>query len=382
MKKQLVTISKVVKSINNSDINYVACVCTPWHVHSLKASIKYIEERDKVKLKGIVLITEHSESGYLINEMYMDDLDSNVYYFEFDTDIIKRLLLQMKVFLYYNIMKKNDDKRQFYVFNPYKIPYTLLGIISGKAHKNNITLVLIDEGIGIYITSKKSWLKIQLDNEPRIICKLMKCVNEYIIYPMYDYKLNKKKRIINCYLLDYDKEKGYVQNDKMVEHYKEIILKDIKLGEVVEEPKGNYVLYNSQPLEDKLRENELEILVNLKKICEKYNTKFIVKQHPRDNSSIYIENGFDILDAKAISQESLLMKCENKPVFILSYDSTTLVSSRLINDVDSVSVGKMFYKGVTNISEYIASFEKFRNAFGNIVCFVDNYEDFEKLFQE
>lgn len=373
-----ITLKEIANIVSDKNIDYIASVCTPWHVNSLKATINRLEIEDGRQLKGVVLINSHATSGYLVDESYLDNLECDVYYFKHNINIKQKIKLQTEVFLTFCFLKKSKNTNRIYVLSPNRPAYDILTKII-KDNRRSAISILIDEGIGIYVTSKKEWAKVHIRENKAISTKIMLWISIRILDGIYMYKLRKNNMVKEYFLMKKDIHNKYITNEKMVISYRNTIEKSIKNYDKINIIYKKYIIYSTQLFSEKWRLYEIEILKKIKEICEKYNIELIIKPHPRDKQHIYEDNGFNIINEKNMSQEIYLYRLDRKPLFILGYNSTTLITGKVINNVETIGIGELLFKNKVIDEKTIARYRQFESKFDGIINYVHNYEEFEKI---
>ena len=377
---------RLLKSTDEYD--FVAFVMTPWHAHAFLAALKNIEDIENRVLKGIVMIQPHETNGWLINEgdFAKNKNSISIYRYYDEESIIDRLHSEIDGIIYYFGLKKRD-KPHFYFFKPNGFRYPILASLQKSCGKNELVCaVSIDEGVGIYTNfnydTLLSSLKTSIIARTSIKSKLFSIFKTFEVHIFKEKRLIEKGYYIDCNLLKIRDDKVCEPNGSMPKYFKNVIedsSKDIVLNHGFDR---NYVLINTQPMEEYSYSGEdiqLDILKQCIPIFQEAGYSVVLKPHPRERDiEKYKHLNILVLEYNSISQESLLCKIR-KPEYIVSCCSTTLVSTHLFWGIKAISLTKLFINNGTILKSYEDIFYRFEVAFQKMLIFPDDFEQLREI---
>ena len=377
---------RLLESIDEYD--YVAFVITPWHVHAFSAALKNIEDAENRTLRGIVIIKPHEANGWLISERYFINNKHciSIYRYHDDESLTDRLKSEINGLLYY-IGLRERKKPHFYFFKPNGFRYPILATLQKACGKNKLVYaVSIDEGVGTYTTFNNETLSASLKESIMSTAsfkdKLFSFLKMFEISIFREKRLKEKGYYIDCNLLKIRNDGVCVPNGKMPKYFKNAI-ENFSKGYVYSlKLDRDYVLINTQPLEEYSYSGE-DIQFNILKECipifKEAGYFVVLKPHPREiDTEKYNHLNIQILEHNNISQECLLCKIK-KPKYIVSCCSTTLVSAYLFWGIKAISLAKLFMKN-DNVSKYYESvLHKFEIAFQEMLFFPEDYNEVKKI---
>lgn len=355
----------------NREIEYIAYVITPWHALAFLAALKKIENTEKRKLTGIVIIKEHVVNGFCIDDDNFKSIHAQVYKFKDDEFLIDRVKSEFKGIRYYGTLNKcNNDL--FYLFRPIGFRYAILaGIDEGLNHSKNISVVTLDEGVGSYLWDNGGGLR-QTLKENRGIKKKAIAIVRYLEGKVFsEEKLRYYGRIIDGRLFIKEANGKCKKNSDMACFFENAIEEYIGTTnlhvDIANEP---YVIINTQPLTGYTITNsdiQIEILKQIIPIVKKQGYRVVIKPHPREDDYVkYRITGAEVLRDINISQEALLASLKCKPSFIIGNFSTTLITCKAIFNIPTISISRILIKtnqinalGIDVMSEFLNMFSEF-----------------------
>lgn len=370
--------------------DFVAFVITPWHTHSLLAALKYVENKEKKKLKGIIVIKPHEENRWLLNnDIFSECINSvSIYRYSDDETILNKIQSEIEgLFYFFRLTRMKDDKcDNFYFFKPNGFRYSILSsLYKCNKRKKNLIAVSIDEGVGVYTTFREETFWRSLQNAIFLsksfknkFLSVLKAVETHIFSRE---KLIESRYYLDCNLMKINENGICYPNGKMPYYFREVNECSARVNNCFLKIERDYILVNTQPIDAFFSSGEdiqYEIIRNCIPIFYKAGFDVIIKPHPREiNIEKYKKLGVLVVEDNGISQESLLCRMR-KPKFIVSCFSTTLISTHLCWDIIAISLARMFIK-TNDVTKYFEDILcKFEKAFQNMVYFPD---DNDKLLE-
>lgn len=368
--------------LENSEYDYVAFVMTKWHVHSFEAALMMLQDKENRRLKGIVIIKAHPVNGFLLDENSFSIDNTELYYSEEDEGVKDIIYSELCGLTYYLKLKKSA-RSSFYFLRPTSFRYPILGMVNKALHSNKkISFVKLDEGVGTYIYDSNYWFKNSLTENPGLIAKL-KCYVKHFEEKLFkEDKLRDLDQYIDACLFNVQNGTCFA-NEGLSHYYQESIrisaLKNQKLGF---DEKERYIIINTQiPHEIFKTGKDLsgEILKKCIDIFSENGYKVYVKTHPRDRGYSYYESlGAEVINEN-ITQEAMLALVKVKPVFIVGFFSTTLVTSNVIFGVKTISLDDIVDSKNEFLDKLNDSIIRFKSFFGAYICFCEDYMELEHI---
>jgi len=245
-----------------------------------------------------------------------------------------------------------------------------------------LKLVIIEEGIGMYIRDEKRWLERGIESASGIKKTVYK-----ILSPIW-FKYSTKKILemyskngnLQRYNLFLDTKDGLVPNKDYCKAFASVFSERAeRYCNCVDY--SNTIIINSQPMFEELKiDDDIECYKRIKEICNIKNIRLIIKPHPREK---HLERylGFEVdTENRGISQEILIAKSNTKPLAIIGLFSTTLVTGNIFYDIPAICVGKIIDRG--KLVGFGNDIDNFINAFHNTINVPENYEDINVLIEQ
>lgn len=358
----------------NSNVNFVAYVITPWHAISLNALLLFYRSKG-IRLQGIVLIYPHNETGIHLSEKDFA-MDGVEVYSTFDwggvytkddmgemTFFTKKLHnLKKKVQFYHHAILGGVNikrKQNFYLMAPV-FPMVGIGAEILKLNKH-IKYVALDEGVGTYLDNmeetfptirsirdikclKNYWRDIVVTNHILPICHKMQ--NAYLFC----------KRNI-CYV-----------NQEIAPFYRQAVASHVKSSQLDIDLTNTIVICTSVLYDNVFRDKEdIRVWEDVCKRLYSAGFKLAMKPHPRDTFFASFADSWHckLLDAK-LSMEEI---CEySSPLAIIGHHSTALVTAKALWNIQSICVTEMFDRNKVD-AEFMRVADRFEQTFNQIVHF-------------
>lgn len=360
------------------------------HLISITAFVRYLTQDRDVVVKGIVVVSGFLASANDALQKYDFLIKHNIKILYDKTKKNKTLMIKLKEtfkeIFFLPFISCNDYNK------PIKSYLILPPVISPKAEDiallvklhGNCKIIFVEEGIGSYIRSKQRWLNCGSEKynglrkelkkiRTRVSSFLSKNVIIKILHSMsmigYFYMLEKTSTGLRS---DYSVCKYIVDEYKY--QYRLLQLENIETSY------ENSIVINTQPFFEQLNINEdLKCYERIIQICDELDIKVILKLHPREkNTSRY--NSLSLFidrENSSISQEILFAGISLKPLAILGFFSTTLVTSKMFFGIDAISLGKLINMNLLN--GFDEDVENFIEVFKNMVLVPSSYEDLKHV---
>lgn len=331
---------------SDSNINFLAFLVTPWHAHGVNAFMRFKQDQG-VRLRGIICIGKNAQAGYLIDDSYL--IHSNeITIVRYDSRENKTIKSSLKNLLdtwrgcYF--LPPVSDKCDIYVLNCVN-PYFGMHAFLKLYLKKQPLAVLIDEGLATYMRSNFGRLCESLSFKNSILKKSI-IVYSSLISSAFLRKMVSYNEIYHFQIFDYGNHE-LERNDFAIKYYKDVLslTKNIDAGYVKDYE--NAVVINTQAYFEMgqiINDLDIEIIKLICRECGNLGLNVLLKPHPREN---HLEryDGIDnlVVDSrKGVSQESIIAGLEVKPTLVIGITSTTLVSLKVLFDVNTVSVAPYF----------------------------------------
>lgn len=343
----------------DAEINYIAFVTSSWHYLCTLASLDVMYKQGKLK-KGIILISEHSDAGYIIdNSLLNADLGMNIPKYNFKFTGLPKWDTVMK----YLNSEVPVNKPEFYIFRPVGPKIEFSAKLWKKKVRENIVHIVTDEGLGVYLRSARGWMieeKIDL-RSPQFWNQLQ---NRTWRKTYQEVALTKKKQLIyNTFFKDVDK-RIYV-NKTCVNGLRRILYNlqsayDISAYEYY----SDKIIICTQTYgeEHKINNNaDVRKITEICKAAEKRNIAVIIKPHPREkNLEKYRKTGAVIDTNASVPLEIVLAGLRKPPKCIVGITTTVLLTAKILWNIDTYSLIRLMGSEAFSdkISEDINNFEK------------------------
>ena len=120
---------------------------------------------------------------------------------------------------------------------------------------------------------------------------------------------------------------------------------------------------------------DLELYKKIISALSEKNIGVVFKPHPRDKDL----SRYDCLDCfvdadNTVSQEAILASLDVKPCAVLSFTSTSLVTSPLFYGVKTASLNSLLPKENVQLT-LLNEFSNFKKAFGSIAAVPDDFDE-------
>lgn len=334
-----VKISDLVCEIQDG-VDYIGYVISKFHLLGLKS---YLYNKRMQNHKGIIIIGEFEGKFHLTSEDFEDMLkfDLKVLFLkEKEIKNVNDIYNWSKKFVSILLNHKNYDNKSIKIFCPREISL-FLAMVLYNCKQFNIKYVLLDEGIGTYMSLQHIFGAFINENRAGIFNR-----------SIYFFKMLLKsllKKIYNPekYFL-YDISDGYLKpHTEIINEYINWILYSNSFNKytIYELNNTHIVLFCGQPwveLGGIQQSTELSLLKDFQTICHANNCKFIYKPHVRESDEkikIYSQQLYNTIILKdSRTLEELLPKIN--PCLIISYNSTALINAFYLFNIKSMIIAK------------------------------------------
>ena len=331
------------------DINFVAFVKTPWQLHGVNAFL-YSLISDHITPKGIVCMEKNAQYGFVINEAQCRLVADGVQCVRYDYFAgrkgayakVKNALSTWKACVW---ERRERGGEPVYLLQCLEPNYHLFAFVTGALQRKAVSVIL-DEGLGVYIRSKREMVREALSYHHSLLKKVKICYNHYIKRPVLSAAMKRHGRVIDFQLFERTGN-DLVRRDSVVACYSKIW--KLTAMPVPREEAALYqgaVVINTQPFFEMgqiKNDEDLRIIEGIAKACLELRCKCVIKPHPRENHLERYEKiqGLTVDANQSISQEALLAALPALPLLIVGFSSTTLVTTRLFFGVRTMSLARI-----------------------------------------
>lgn len=355
-------------------INFVGFVRTPWHALGCNASLLKLKKQEE-QLHGLVVLSADSyqNSKPLLtadnfNALRENDVSFQLVYYcgkDFSSSTIENVKIKLKSLKY--LAGHSKGTRKIYVLNPMSVHDIFVTRLKEAVPEADIINIIVDEGLGNYMRSGFNWAVEMYQNTHSIKAFIRSIVNLQK-RRLYIQRSLKRNECLNHNILVEDK-KHFKENKQITEYYKQVI----DAGRV---PADTYSIYENAVIisaqlyfENNQIKNDADLEI-YKEIVSKLTEKgisVVFKPHPRDKDL----SRYDSLDCyvdtdNTVSQEIIIASVAVKPLAVLSFTSTSLVTSKLFYGVKTASLNNFLKKDDVQLTLQ-NEFSNFEKAFCSVV---------------
>lgn len=369
---------KLVRLMECKDYDYIVMLLTPWHFFSFAAALDKVQNEKGISLHGVVLLIRNKNGSYALDESYFSDMEAECYYYTQYRNPMQMLECEMRLTKYCLTYRGENKLTDFYVFSQMSSNFLLMSLCDGIYKDRNVKSIICDEGVGSYLLDQNAVNKNIKNPEGSMLKQIKVNYESLFLFPKVTKKLRKHNGVYDLMLLK--EEEGILQrNDDLVGYFKKAIKRysddhSWNLSMI----SSQYVLINTQPLDSTYCEDEKIIMDMWAGVVEFYKSKGFevwVKTHPREkNTDKYKKIGMNILECGDAAQEVLLLKMR-KPAYLISIFSTTLITAKLLNDVDGVCLARIV-SGMSGISQFFKNeLREFEKKFAHLTRVIKSIND-------
>lgn len=374
-----ITESEIMPLLDSQGADFLAFAVTPWHAHNLDAAIAKLKKERKIQ-RGIILISPSDAGNVLISEAEFNS--KSIVEIEFRLFEEKKRGARENIVHKINVMRsvfslgklKNDT---FYLISSRKPYYAILPYISGEKYATGLVAITYDEGLAMYMRSEKKWL-IETFGDKRKISYFSHYFQRVLLQTIYEKRLRKCSRCWDWGFLKKMEDQHYEINTEIQPFLIETLERYALHRQIQPVNLGGKILLLTQPYAevDAINiDNERTVVKSVADVISKFYP-IVHKAHPRETLKDKYEGlQFERLDGlNGVSIETVLSIGENKPVAVVGYTSTALVSLKMLWGIPAISLINIM--GNVEMSQAAKNdFEDFRNLFGDMVLVPNDLED-------
>ncbi|MGN0600663.1 MAG: polysialyltransferase family glycosyltransferase [Oscillospiraceae bacterium] len=338
----------------NLDLNVIAFIKSPWQLHGVNAFLYHLIELG-VSPKGFVCIERNAQYGYVIDEEHRFLICDDLKFIKYDHFANKKTLTE-KLQNSFNIWRacicenKETNGEKVYILQCLEPNFNIYAFLTNEL-KRNASVVMIDEGIGSYMRSRKEMIDEALSYHRNTLKRLKIRYNHLVKKPILFGAMKKKGIVIDFQLFEKN-ENTVLKRSDVAKCYSAILnLTKENIPEEESELYNRAVVINTQPFFEMgqiKNDEDIMIIESISKICNSLNCKCVIKPHPREMRLDRYEaiQGIVIDLNKSISQETLFASIEAHPLMLIGFSSTTLVTAQTFFGIKTVSLSKMISENV------------------------------------
>lgn len=348
------------------EVNFLAAAITPWHAIGIDATILQLQSQG-IELKGYICIVSHPITGTAITEQNFHMATQNIEIIYLTSGSENRSLrdkVQLKIqkYAYYlsnSYKQKNLGNRTIlYWAVPLKPSFELIPRMAEAVGNRKLHIVITDEGLASYTMNTFAWWRFAF-LEGGIKSGIRGTWNILLRDVFFMHRLISRGQIQYSQLL-LRQGKEWKPNIEMITFFRKVLAM-----ETYEEDYsyyGNAILINPNKLfESGVLKDQTETNV-YQEICEamaKREVPVIIKPHPREQDLAKYKDIPCILEKKGkVAQETILATLSKKPYCVIGFSSTTLVTAKLLFDIDAISANYLAPKESLRDKKYFNSFNR------------------------
>lgn len=374
-------ISKIIEK--DKSINFVALARTPWHALGCKAALLKMKA-ESVRLNGILFLDKDNYKAEkpMISRADFSLLDENdikysIFYQDLDnifskskTENVKKKALSFKYFI-----NHQKGSRKIYIFSPFHINDILAYEIKSAVPDSDIVNIVIDEGLGIYMRSDFNWAVEQYQNTHSLKKAVLMFINMQK-KKLFNYLSLKRNEFVNNNILV--KNKGRFEENKQITEYYRQVIDACRISSDKYSRYENAVVISAQLyFENNQIKNDADLVIYKKiiSVLAEKGISVVFKPHPRDkNLNRYNSLGCFVDTDNTVSQEVIIASLNIKPLAVLSFTSTSLVTSKLFYGVKTASLNNLLKKDDVQLTLQ-NEFSNFEKTFGSIAFMPKNTDE-------
>lgn len=386
----------IVERIKNfHDCNMIATAISPWHANGIDASIMQLQNKG-IAVKGIIFIGSHPTTGSCLTEDFFLCKGKDVQIIEtcfetktwlkkFISNIISGILIGGQCF------KRNT--KPFYILCPSYPDFNWIRLIRKIDKAYTVVFITIDEGCGAYTLSKiDTWVLMHLN---RKLIGWKKWLNKVKLTLLALLRFYPKRFLTNLLILSesyinnnllLNEGGSFSKNQNITPYYVQVFQQESKkISKKSIESLQKCILINTQCLEEDLlikKGQDIAIYQRLFEVLDRFPNTKVIKPHPRELcTSKYSCFNCYINENKQYSQELLLSPLDPKPVCIIGILSSTLITSKVLYDIPTISLARMFLEfDITD--DFKRTIEIFIQTFQNIIFFPNDENELKNQLEK
>lgn len=353
--------------IKDEEMNFLGRVITPLHLLGMEALLVKLQN-EGIKCKGYIIAVPHYQTGMALKEdMFNISLYNGVEPVTLTEDEPHKDIYEL-----FRLLNVKSRGHEFYLANPFKIELNYVSQIAKLRHKDNIKLIVTDEGTANYVRSPY-----RLTKELKAVFSKKERIRFFIeagIIEQFWYKGLKRKGYISEFLLLNSNGK-LVVNQQVVNCFKQVLLFGDKESNSREYEQAIVfcpsLLYEAGYLKAR---QDIEIYKRIQDIIGK-EEKYVLKPHPREkNTNPYTELHCFIDNNYSESIESKLAKLNRNSKLIVGDSSTILVNAKVLFGINTISINRLISPENLADKKY---FDGFNEKFEDLIFIPNTYEELE-----
>lgn len=371
--------NEILPLIVSQGSDFLAAAVTPWHAHNLDAAIIKLKKMKNIK-RGIILISPSDTGNILISE---DEFNSKEF-----VEIEFRLYKEKTRSTWENVIHKigilkcvlsmeklrNDG---FYLISTRKPNYGIMPYISSPQYMSELVAVIYDEGLAMYMRNEKRWL-VESFGEVRNASYAIHYIQRVMLESMYEKIIRNKRRYWDWGFLQSKTHQNYVVNSEISPYLIETIKKYALKRNISPIDFSGKVLLLTQPYaEMNAIDADAERMI-IGSVVDTIAELFPIvhKAHPREVlNKKYDEMKIESLDElNRVSVETVLSVCKSRPVAVVGYTSTALITIKMLWGIPAISLINLL-ENIEMSQVAKNDFNDFRNTFGKNIYIPKNLEE-------
>lgn len=340
---------------HDHSVNFIGMAITPLQATGIDAVISYLRNNG-VKPKGYILMAAHPGTGRILNKKNFSTNYNDIKFVDFDCEFYNKQgfmeQLQVKIHgLLYT--KRNKNGKAIYLVWT-EVFTNLMYVLSESQPESNITFIQIDDGAASYINDFHLRLSnLQLggtNNARKIVVQYLKAGIYSILSQLMRKNLKQKNKYITATIFTkkIDEKKIKLEQNQIIVPYYVEAFKQQKFMNSEMLKYENAIVVNTQCLSEGHITNgivDLEVYQLFTEAIKGLKNKIILKPHPREkDTEKYQRLGWELVNDKSLTQESILACLENKPKCIISIYSSTLLNARGLFGIPAISLAKLMLR--------------------------------------
>ncbi len=244
-----------------------------------------------------------------------------------------------------------------------------------------IIFILLEEGIGLYIRDEERWRQRGRENLSGVrkwLWKTKLFLRNFLIAQKEAEKVFQKNNRLKRFYLFHHENGHLVVNQDVCDSFA-LAYRMNGHPSIPNVYKGR-IVFNTQPFCEELQSDaDLNCIKAVLKILRKCHIDMVIKPHPREKKlDRYRQLGVEIDNSNyGMSQETLLANCENMPIAIMGFFSTTLITGNLFFSVPAICLGKLINR--EDLNGFNDDIENFMQTFSDILHIPENEDELETI---
>lgn len=345
--------------VANKQLNILAFATTPWHIHGVVASLMCLQDLG-VSINGIVFITPHSLTGYVIDESYFNTVPYlKVKKIEKEHLSAWGILNKTIISIGYILKANKQAHRVIWFIEPWTVNAYYCGIMAKHLENLEIRHVVYDEGVSTYFP-----IKLRSTN---LLCRIQNLYTKHITFGFGYRHIQTTKQLISAKLFNVTNKGQLVTNDYIIPYYKKAIKRhpDYNFENYTIEPNTILICTTAWERKEIVNNEDVILFHTIANALLQKGYRILFKQHPRDCCFSELYEGFSVMPQSKNSLESILLSSKTLPNAVISISSTILVTCKLFLNIKAIDASRLLDKSM--IGRYIDEITAFQSTFGHYV---------------